>query len=69
MAYLAVSAWVFLSKGGDRKAIRAKYRLGGILLTVWALLSLSSCDPAAGPGEIMCYDPVVPGQTDDNPAQ
>ena len=59
IAFLAVSAWVFFSKGKNAKAIRAKYKLGGILLTCWAMLSVVSCDGVFNPGdEIMCYDPV-----------
>lgn len=58
VAFLAVSAWVFFSRGKNAKAIRAKYRLGGILLTCWAMLSVASCDGVFNPGdEIMCYDP------------
>ena len=58
IAFLAVSAWVFFSRGKNAKAIRAKYKLGGILLTCWAMLSVASCDGVFNPGdEIMCYDP------------
>ena len=58
IAFLTVSAWVFFSRGKNAKAIRAKYKLGGILLTCWAMLSVASCDGVFNPGdEIMCYDP------------
>ena len=57
-AFLAVSLWVLLSNGRSAKAVRAKYRLGGAMLTVWALLSAASCD-GSGPS-VTCYDPVVP---------
>lgn len=57
-AFLAVSLWVLLSGGRSAKAIRAKYRLGGAMLTVWAMLSASNCE---GPGLfVTCYDPVMP---------
>ena len=60
IAFLAVSAWVFFSRGKNAKAIHAKYKLGGILLTCWAMLSVASCDGVFNPGdEIMCYDPVL----------
>lgn len=58
IAFLAVSALVFFSRGKNAKAIRAKYKLGGIMLTCWAMLSVASCDGVFNPGdEIMCYDP------------
>ena len=58
IAFLAVSAWVFFSRGKNAKAVRAKYKLGGIMLTCWAMLSVASCDGVFNPGgEIMCYEP------------
>ena len=64
-AFLAVSLWVYLSGGKSARAVNAKYRLGGILLTAWSVLSMVSCDvpglpPTDGTDEglIMCYDPV-----------
>lgn len=64
-AFLAVSLWVYLSGGKSARAVNAKYRLGGILLTAWYVLSMVSCDvpglpPTDGTDEglIMCYDPV-----------
>ncbi len=57
-AFLAVSLWVLLSRGRNAKAVRTKYRLGGAMLTVWALLSSSNC---SGPGPMVtCYEPVMP---------
>lgn len=63
-AFLAVSLWVYLSGGKSARAVNAKYRLGGILLTAWSVLSMVSCDvPGVPPtdgtdeGLIMCYDP------------
>ena len=58
IAFLAVSAWVFFSRGKNAKAIRAKYKLGGIMLMCMAMLSVASCGEILNPGEVMCYDPV-----------
>ena len=58
IAFLAVSAWVYFTRGKNAKAIRAKYKLGGIMLTCMAMLSVASCGELGDPGgEIMCYDP------------
>ena len=60
VAFLAASLWVFLSGGKSAKAIRTKYKLGGALLTAWAMLSASTC---GGPGPMVtCYDPAPPEQ-------
>ena len=57
VAFAAVSLWVFLSGGKNARAIRAKYKLGGMMLLAWGMLSSATCD---GPGPmITCYDPVV----------
>lgn len=57
-AFAVVSLWVILSGGKNAKAIRAKYRLGGALLTAWAMLSASTCN---GPVPMVsCYEPVSP---------
>ena len=56
-AFLAVSLWVILTGGKNAKAIAAKYKLGGIMLTAMAMLSAASCE---GPGPVVtCYEPVV----------
>ena len=55
-AFLAASLWVFLSKGKNARALRAKYKMGGILLTTWAMLSAASCE---GPFLVTCYEPAV----------
>ena len=58
VAFLAASLWVFLSNGKSAKAIRCKYKLGGIMLTAWAMLTFASCE---GPGPFgTCYDPAPP---------
>ena len=57
-AFLGVSLWVLLSNGKSAKAIRYKYKLGGIMLTAWSMLTFASCE---GPGPfVTCYDPVPP---------
>lgn len=56
-AFLAVSLWAFLSNGRSAKAIRYKYKLGGIMLTAWAMLSAASCEGV--PPFVTCYEPVV----------
>ena len=59
VAFLSASLWVLLSGGKNAKAIRAKYKLGGALLTTWALLSSATCH-GPGPGPMVtCYEPVV----------
>lgn len=59
IAFLAVSAWVYFTRGKNAKAIRAKYKLGGIMLTCLAMLSVASCGEIFDPGEVTCYDPVI----------
>lgn len=59
VAFAAVSLWVFLSGGNNAKAIRTKFKLGGLMLTVSGMLSLTGCEGGPGPG-VMCYDPVAP---------
>lgn len=57
VAFVAVSLWAFLSNGRSAKAVRAKYKLGGIMLTAWAMLAAASCE-GSGPF-VTCYEPVV----------
>ena len=59
IAFLAVSAWVFFTHGNNPRAIRAKYKLGGILLMCLSMLSAASCGWIHGPGEVTCYDVAV----------
>jgi hypothetical protein len=65
VAFLAVSAWVYFSRGNNAKAIRAKYKLGGIMLMCLAMLSTASCGEILDPGFVTCYDTVVERRTDD----
>ena len=63
IAFLAASAWVFFSRGKSARAIRTKYKLGGIMLTCTAILSAATCE---GPGPyVTCYDPAPPEPTED----
>ena len=57
VAFLAVSLWAFLSNGRSARAVRYKYKLGGIMLTAWAMLSAASCEGI--PPLVTCYEPVV----------
>ena len=56
--FVGASLWVFLSKGKSAKALRYKYKLGGIMLTAWSFITAASC--TVGVPEVMCYDPVRP---------
>ena len=49
-AFLAVSTWVFLSRGKNSKAVNLKFKLGGLLLTTMTTLS-TGCNPPT------CYEP------------
>ena len=57
VAFLAVSLWLILSGGKSAKATRAKFRLGGIMLTAWSMISAASC---VGVPTVTCYEPAVP---------
>ena len=60
LAFLGVSLWLMLSGGRSARATRAKYRLGGIMLTAWSMLAATSC--TGGPPQVTCYEPVEPAQ-------
>ncbi|MBR5131234.1 MAG: hypothetical protein IKV04_01695 [Alistipes sp.] len=55
IAFVGASLWVVLSGGRSAKAIRAKFRLGGAILTIVSFTSLASCEKNVG-----CYDPAPP---------
>lgn len=57
-AFLAVSLWVFLSGGRSARAVNAKFRLGGLLLSTWAMLTAVSCQ-GNFPPTVTCYEPMV----------
>ena len=54
-AFLAVSLWVWLSNGKSASAVRAKFRLGGALLTLTGLMTVGACNSN---NMTSCYDPV-----------
>ncbi len=56
IAFVAVSLWVWLSRGKNAKAVRAKFRLGGSIIAITTLMNLTSCGPD-GPIGVDCYDP------------
>ena len=57
IAFTAVSLWLILSGGRSKRATRLKYRLGGMLIGLTALVS-TACE---GGGFITsCYDPAPP---------
>lgn len=58
VAFIAVSLWLFLSGGKSAKAVRAKYRLGGLMLSAWTIVSAASCN-CSGP-VVTCYEPAAP---------
>ena len=62
-AFLAVSLWVWLSKGKNAKAVKTKFRLGGVLLTLISTISIGSY---GGSPVVTCYDTPNPdsGQTE-----
>lgn len=53
VAFLAVSLWVWLSAGRSAKAVRAKFRLGGALLTLTGMMALGGCHTTS------CYEPMI----------
>ena len=52
-AFLAVSLWVWLSKGKSAKTVKTKVRLGGVLRTLISSMSISGC---GGSPVVTCYD-------------
>lgn len=54
-AFLAVSLWVWLSNGKSARAVKAKFRLGGALLTLTGMMTVGSCNIITS-----CYDPGPP---------
>lgn len=67
VAFLAASLWVFLSNGKSARALRTKYKMGGLMLTATSMLAASACQCSpvvtcyepAEPPEVMCYDVVM----------
>ena len=58
IAFVVVSLWVALSGDRSARAVRAKFRIGGAMLTLTAMLSFTACD--YGIGGVSCYDPAPP---------
>ena len=54
VAFVAVSLWVILSGGKSARAVRAKFRLGGLMLTISSMLTLPGCSVF----QPTCYDTV-----------
>lgn len=54
-AFVAVSFWVWLSKGKNAKVVKTKFRLGGALLTLTGMMTLGSC----APDQATCYEPAI----------
>ena len=64
VAFAAVSLWVILSRGKNAKAVRAKFRLGGLMLTIMGIMASSGCSKLVSCYEpVMCYDPAPPENT------
>ena len=57
VAFAAVSLWVILSGGRNSKALKTKFRLGGLILTVSSMIA---CSEGAGPMQVSCYDVQAP---------
>ncbi|MBO7168794.1 MAG: hypothetical protein J6V43_01770 [Rikenellaceae bacterium] len=51
VAFAAVSAWVWLSGGKNARAVRTKFKIGGLLLTLTTAVATQSCTNTS------CYDP------------
>ena len=51
VAFAAVSAWVWLSGGKSARAVRTKFKIGGLLLTLTTAVATQSCTNTS------CYDP------------
>ena len=56
-AFLAVSLWVWLSNGKSARAVKAKFRLGGALLTLTGMMTVGACNSNSN-NLVSCYDPV-----------
>ena len=54
VAFAAVSAWVWLSGGKSARAVRTKFKIGGLLLTLTTAVATQSCTNTS------CYDPAPP---------
>lgn len=60
VAFVVVSAWVFCSGGRSARAVRAKFRLGGAILTLVGMTTLTGCVSCYDQPGPTCYDPAPP---------
>ncbi|MBQ8493166.1 MAG: hypothetical protein IJ464_02660 [Alistipes sp.] len=62
VAFLAVSLWVSLSGGRSAKAVRAKFRLGGAILSIVGITTFTGCATCYDQGgeQVSCYAPAPP---------
>lgn len=60
LLFAGASVWVWLSRGESAKAVRAKFRLGGALLTLLGLMTTTSCKTSCYDPVVSCYDPAPP---------
>lgn len=59
VAFVAASLWVVFSGHRSARAVRTKFRIGGAMLTLSAMISLTSCGGDGG-WSVSCYDPAPP---------
>lgn len=63
VAFVVASLWVMFSGGHSARAVRTKFRIGGAMLTLSAMVSLTSCGPGDEYG-VSCYDPAPPPENE-----
>lgn len=63
IAFAAASLWVMLSGKRSARAVRTKFRIGGAMLTLAAMISLTSCSSDGG-FVVSCYDPAPPPENE-----
>lgn len=64
IAFATVSLWVMLSGERSARAVRTKFRIGGAMLTLASMISLTSCGGPGGEYGVSCYDPAPPPEND-----
>lgn len=57
VAFAAVCVWVFLSGGKNARAVRAKFRIGGLMLSISSMFLTAGCRHIIQP---TCYDTAAP---------
>lgn len=55
VAFVAASAWVWFSRGRNARAVRTKFKIGGLLLTLTTAVTTQSCKHS-----VTCYDVELP---------